>query len=443
MPSAHVRSPLLQGLKFAWLLVAGLLLALLAGCQSPVRLMPTPVGFAQGDVDPFEKAGEALRTTEIPVLYATNRVVLIEKPEPVHTILPSQDLRMGIAHVRVGDDTLDWDALHRLSTSDDPGERPIVHLEKLEQLAVLKADEEVKNSAEAQAFFALVNKALAASHNTELLIYVHGSNNTVPRAAAQAAQFRHFMGRRMVVVSFMWPSAGSLLRYLTDVNNAAATVDPFARLVELLAANTTASKIDVLAYSAGAQVTSPALAQLGTPRPGETRDAQRARLRLGQIYFAAPDIDTRRFVNELGAYIDLTDRVSIAANVNDSVLRFAAIVGRASRAGRPNLTELSEEQSAFLIDASQKLRFDIIKVDPNDIPNLPQSSHDFWYDDPWVSGDLVTQFLLNAAPQPRGLDGQLTPGGARYWTFPADFSERVLRLVGPNSELQRRGRARP
>ena len=61
----------------------------------------------------------------------------------------------------------------------------------------------------------------------------------------------------------------------------------------------------------------------------------------------------------------------------------------------------------------------------------------------WVSGDLVTQFLLNAAPQPRGLDSQRTEAGAQYWTFPADFYDRVLRLVGPQSEMQRRGRARP
>ncbi|MBP6536389.1 MAG: hypothetical protein KA212_02785 [Burkholderiaceae bacterium] len=55
----------------------------------------------------------------------------------------------------------------------------------------------------------------------------------------------------------------------------------------------------------------------------------------------------------------------------------------------------------------------------------------------------MTQFLLNAAPQPRGLDSQRTAAGAQYWTFPADFYDRVLRLVGPQSEMQRRGRARP
>jgi esterase/lipase superfamily enzyme len=410
--------------------VLSMLLAsvLLAGCYAPVRLMPTPVTFSNGDVDPFEKIGEKLKSTEVPVLYATNRLALIEQPEPVHTIVPTDDLRMGVAHVRVGDETLDWETLHRLSTSADPDERPIVHLERLEQLALLRSNEEVKNSPEAKAFFALVNKALAASPNSELLIYVHGSNNTVPRAAAQAAQFRHFTGRRMVVLVFMWPSAGSILRYLTDVSNAASTVEPFARMVELLAENTTASKIDVLAYSAGAQVLSPALVRLGTPRPGESREQLQQRLRLGQIYFAAPDIDTRRFVTELGGYIDIIERVSIAANLNDSVLRFAAIVGRASRAGRPDVTELDEEQTRFLVEASRKLRFDLIRVDPKDIPNLPESSHAFWYDDPWVSGDMLAQFLLNAPPPRRGLDEQTTPGGARYWRFPADFYDRIYRL---------------
>lgn len=411
-----------------------LLAGLLTACQAPVRLMPTPVSFTNSDIDPFEEAGPKLHTTEIPVLYATNRSVLVENPDPIHTILPTNDLRMGIAHVRVGDDDLDWETLHRLSTSDDPDERPIVHLEELEQMAVLQSEEQVKDSPDMQAFFAMVNKALAASPNSELLVYVHGSNNTVPRAAAQAAQFRHFTGRRMVVLSFMWPSAGSLLRYLTDVNNTTKSVEPFARLIELLAENTTASRIDVLAYSAGAQVTSPGLALLGSPRPGESRAELRKRLRLGQIYFAAPDIDTRRFVNELGGYIDIIDRVSIAANLNDSVLRLAAIVGRASRAGRPNLTELNEEQTSFLIEASRKLRFDLIKVDPNAIPNLPVSSHAFWYDDPWVSGDMLAQFLLNAPPPRRGLDEQSTRGGARYWTFPDDFYDRIARLFRPASD---------
>ncbi len=411
-------------------LLSGLLItAVLAGCQAPVRLMPTPVPFVDGYVDPFATAGVAVDGTEVPVFYATNRAVLVEKAEPVHLIVPSETLRLGVAHVRVGDETLDWPTLHRLSLSADPGERPILELMRLEQLATLDVDERVEDSAAAVAFFEHVNAALASSPNTELLVYVHGANNTVPRASAQASQFRHFTGRRKVVVVFMWPSAGSLLRYLTDVGNAAATVDTFARFVELLAAHSHASKIDVLAYSAGAQVTSPALAKLGTPGPGESREQLRQRLRLGQIYFAAPDIGTRRFVDDMKAYVDLTDRVSLSINLNDSVLRLAAMVARGSRAGRPDVGELSAEQTTFLIDASSELRFDVINVRPEDIPNLPPGSHAFWYEDPWVSGDLLVQFLLNLPPDRRGLDPQATPSGKRYWGFPADFDQRIRRIV--------------
>jgi len=409
-----------------WLLL--LAVALLAGCQTPVRLMPTPVVFQTGDVDPFEQAGYEAQGTQVPVLFATNRGAVIEWPELILTVFPGTTLRMGVADVRIGDGTLDWETLHRLSTSDDRDGRPIVQLARLEQMAKLAPGPGAQDAPDVRDFFALVDKAIAASPNSQLLVYVHGSNNTVPRAAAQAAQLRHFTGRRLVVLSLMWPSAGSLLRYLTDVYNAAASVEPFARLIELLAAHTRASSIDVLAYSAGAQVASPGLAMLGAGKAGESRDELRRRLRLGQVYFAAPDIDTRRFVDELGGYIDLAERVTVAANLNDSVLRLAALVHRASRAGRPDPTELDAGQSAFLIEASQRLGFDLIKVDPNDIPGLPPRSHAFWYDDPWVSGDLLGLLLLRADPQRRGLVAQTGARGARYWTFPADFDQRVARL---------------
>ena len=414
--------------------VAVLVAVLLAACASPVRLMPTPVSFRSGDVDPFELAGNSALGTDVPVLYVTNRGAVIEKPEPLYTILPSERLRMGVAHVRIGDETLDWETLHRLSTSDDPDERPIVDLQRLEPVAALGPDDAVKDTPEAQAFFALVDKAIAASVNHELLVYVHGANNTVGRASAQAAQLRHFTGRRMVVLSFLWPSAGSILKYFTDVGNAAASVDPFVRLIELLAAHTQASAINVLAYSAGAQIVSPGLVKLATPRPGETREQVRARLRLGQIYFAAADIDTRRFVNDLGRYVHIVERVSIASNLNDSALRFSAFVNRASRIGSLDPSELDAEQSGFLIEASQNLGFDLIKVDPRVIPKLPLRSHAFWYEDPWVSGDLLGLLLLNADPQRRGLDPQEGVRGARYWTFPQDFDERTVRLFAPTGQ---------
>ena len=75
----------------------------------------------------------------------------------------------------------------------------------------------------------------------------------------------------------------------------------------------------------------------------------------------------------------------------------------------------------------------MIRVDPYDIPKLPETSHDFWYEDPWVSSDLLGLLLLNADPQRRGLAAQNTPAGARYWTFPPDFDQRVKQLFTPGA----------
>ena len=90
--------------------------------------------------------------------------------------------------------------------------------------------------------------------------------------------------------------------------------------------------------------------------------------------------------------------MTIAANLNDKALRVASLVHRASRAGRPDPTELDAEQTAFMIEASSKLGFDLIKVNPEDIPKLPGTAHTFWYEDPWVSGDLLGLMLLKTAP---------------------------------------------
>ena len=406
-------------------LLAGLAVAVLsAGCQTPVRLMPTPVAFSAGDVDPFGGPEAKLAKTDVPVLYATNRLPLIESPERLFTVLPSAQLRVGIAHVRIGDGALDWETLHSLSTSADIEQRPIVRLDWLQPKGTLPAGGSSATGAQPHPFFAMVDRALALSPNREVVVYVHGVNSAVPRTAAQAAQFQHFATRRVVVVSFMWPSAGSILRYLTDVGNAAASVEPFAHLLEALAANTSAASISVLSYSAGAQIVSPALAKLAASGSADVRK----NLRLRNVYYAAPDLDTSLFVDQMSEYINIVGRITVAFNRGDSALRVSQLVNRASRAGRPDADELDSRQRSFMIEASRRLGFDLLEVDPAAIPGLARRSHAFWYEHPWVSSDVIALLLFGAAPADRGLEEQIGERGARFWTFPSDFDQRIARL---------------
>ena len=407
------------------------MLGLLAACQPAMQLMPPPLAFTQGHESLFTNDVATRNAPEIPVFYATNRGVVVETRPPVYTIFPGNDLRLGTAHMRVGDGTLTWQQLNTLSTTEPEGRRPTIRLERLQESAVLGAGRHTEASPAARAYFAKINRALAKSRNKDIIIYVHGANKAIHRAMGQAAQFQHFTGRDAVVLTFVWPSGERVTRYFSDIRTARASIPVFTQLVELLAANTNARQIDILAYSAGAEIASAGLAQLGKRETGESRDELKRRLRLGQVYYAAPDADTRTFADDIQHYVDLTERVSVSANLNDSALAFAQFRHRASRAGRPDIGELSMEQSQFLIDASRKYNFDLLKIDPSVIPDLSRRSHGFWYTNPWVSNDVVATFLARTPPQERGLDPRSTDGGARYWIFPQDYDQRIARKLSP------------
>lgn len=115
--------------------------------------------------------------------------------------------------------------------------------------------------------------------------------------------------------------------------------------------------------------------------------------------------------------------------MSDAALVLAQVKHGASRAGRPDLGELSEEQTRFLLEATQGLGTDLIEVDPSLIPGLSQISHGFWYTSPHVSNDVMAAFARRYRPQDRALERRETPGGLTYWSFPRDYAQRIAQLL--------------
>jgi len=388
--------------------------------------MPAPVVFTSGEHNPFSANPNLEESNLVEIFYATNRVPITPRQSRTYTTIPGKSLYLGRATVRIGARGKSWEELYALSTSDSDGGRPALRLEALDEMAIIRRkDKPAELTEEARGFFAQINQALAQGLDRDLTLYVHGANSNVAIAAAQAAQYQHFTGHNSVVLLFAWPSAERGMRYFTDVRNARVLVPEFARLLDLLARHTTAEHINILAYSAGSQVLSPGLVELRRMR---RRDPQ-VQWRLGEIYFAAPDLAFPTFARQLPHYINLARRVTVSANMNDSVLALSSWVHGVSRLGRPDSSELSAADSDWLVKAAQKLDFDVISVRPEVIPGLNRRSHAFWYEHPWVSSDVMLKMLFHIPPEARGLEPQTYRERFPFWVFPADYDQRVVEIL--------------
>ena len=388
----------------------------------PMRLMPAPLLF-QDDGTGLSGVADALVTdTRLGVFYATSRLPVGPREDRIYTVAPDWRLHVGTATMRIGDEGSTLDQLREWSTQAT-GDRPFIHLERMAEAGTVGGDGEADWLAEIEA-------ALRASRSKDVVVYVHGANTTVERAAGQAAQIRHFAGREAVVVLFAWPTAENFLRYSRDIYNAFGAAPHLADLVALLSENTSAERVDVFTYSAGGTVGSDALGRLARERP-EVAD------RVGEVYHAAPDADFRGFVADLDAYARHARRVMAAVNLGDSALRLAGLVNPASRAGRPALRELSPEASEALLAAAGRDELDIIQIRPENMPDLPATSHTFWYDDPWVSNDMLLALLLRLSPAEAARGRRRGAGGTLL-----DLPARLCRAHGGGAPGARRAARR-
>ena len=432
-----------ETLKLPVLLLLILAMAIVSGCSKTVYMMPAPAAISSGELDPFADTPEEERSSNIMVGYATNRKPVGAKQSRFYTRDFDQDVRLGTAAVRIGDGEKSWEEIRELSREGVRKEQVILSMDHVEELAVLEANDSLDTlTPEMQKVMENFSRYINKSPLKDVTVYVHGANNNFYRTAAQAAQYRHFTGRTAVVILYSWPSAESIVRYGTDISNIKQSVPAFVRFLKLLAKHTTARRINILAYSAGSTLTTESLAVLGRDTSNPDRQAYKDSLRLGSIYFAAPDADFDEWVKQFQSYEDIVGRVTVTVNQNDAVLAIAQEDHRArstqsweretstkSRLGRPDLDDISNADADWLINQTKDSKFDVIDIDPTSIPGLGKGDHDFWYNSPWVSTDALLGINLGVSPGERGLAERKGDAGGHIWYFPPDYEQRVVEAL--------------
>lgn len=392
-------------------LVGGLLVIHLASCggaPKPQWLMPTPVVYLDGQVRPFEHLSLGDRRTASEVFYSTNR-----NPTGDHY---GNDvggvLRLGVARMEIGDPGDDWEALVRVSTTH-PRPKPMpVRLVKHVELADDRHEDLLAHWA------SRVDRALRKTETRELIIYVHGAKVGFQHSCAFAAELSHFAGRDFTPVAFDWPTHQEIFSYVdrVDLDHARRSTSRLAETIRILADRTSARRIHVVSWSAGARVLSRALAEMA----GGDAARERKRYRLGEVVFAASDVPREEFLARLPAIHGLSDRVLVYMSDDDGALRWAPrLMGGGQRLGLEPKKVSDEEREVLrrmsrleVVDSSYGKTFRGFDI----------TGHRYWFQHPWVNSDLILALRTGAGAKERGLEPAPLE---RVWYFDHDYAETI------------------
>jgi esterase/lipase superfamily enzyme len=187
---------------------------------------------------------------------------------------------------------------------------------------------------------------LLAQAGGDVLIYVHGFNQTFETAALDAARLSDaikFRGRTMV---FSWPSKAGLFDYAYDRDSAMFSRDDFERVLASVVSAPNPGRVHIVAHSMGTMLTLESLRQL-YGRYGDTVTS-----RIGAVVFAAPDIDMDVFSSAVSRIGPLAGKITVIASTNDRALALSGrLAGGMTRVGAAEKAAIAQ-LGVRVVDAS-------------------------------------------------------------------------------------------
>lgn len=256
----------------------------ITGCATQARhLMPTPSIYRLPGGQPvFNLPEDARPSPDLDLLYITDRA---PETDPESTLPYGQErarrIAFGSAQVRVVPD-LDWETLREQSQLAERTREVNLELGAVRELGafpeepytvwrdekglLLRDREELEHHFEAKERLTTeVEKRLDAASKKEVLLYVHGFNETFATAAYTAGELCHFMGREQVCAFFTWPASSTgnfLTSYTTTTESADYAVEHLKKTIRMLAASPAVEGMQLLAHSRGTAVMLKAVREL-------------------------------------------------------------------------------------------------------------------------------------------------------------------------------------
>ena len=415
--------------------VALLSASLLLGCATERALMPTPTIYQGANADSvFNDVPSQRKQPAVNLLYITDRA---RETDP-ESDLPygagrSGEIAFGSAIVQMGPD-LAWSDLEQQSRLGQRTEPVNLTLGEVTEIGrfpptpyqvrvtdkgieydagVLAKHEEAK-----QALTAEFGQRLDASPRKEVVLYVHGFNETFETAAFSIAELCHFLGREHVCTLFTWPAGigGFMLTaYGYDRESSEFGTFHLKKMIRFLAQLPKVEKIHLLAHSRGTDVLLSALRELTIETYSSGRHL--SILKLENVVFMAPDIDSEiasQRINPISSDPDMFKALSadtlpfedmgiftVYTSPADRALFGSSFLFRSRRVGQFRAEDASPELIEFWKEIDM---LDVIQVPPT---RTDSHGHGYFTTNPVVSSDIVS--LIRYGRKPGDPGRALTP----------------------------------
>jgi esterase/lipase superfamily enzyme len=427
-------------------IVFGVVVVFLVGCAGTHPLMPSPSLFKESPRGAgFEDTPAALRRPDIDLLFVTDRNPETDPSRGMpYGEARSFSLAFGSAPVEFGPD-LTWaelDQQSRLAERTRPvnlelgetrelGRFPRVPYALEETSAgVVRTSEVMERHREIRAQFeAELRRRLEQSPSRQVMLYVHGFNETFASGAYTAAELCHFLGRRDVCAFFTWPASATgflLTAFTTTTESARFSVGHLKRTIRMIAQTPGVEAVQLLAHSRGAALMLDAVRELSIEAIA-AGIAPADAFKIDNLVLMAPDVDkdvARKQFSPFASDPDMTSnwpsralprvlngRYTIYSSPEDRALILSTRLFRS----RSRVGSLSAE-SLDVADAQPlkiwgSVDFIILQGERTDF-----FGHSYFASNPEVSSDLIQ--LLRFGRKPGEPGRPLRRTGPVTWTFP-------------------------
>ena len=390
----------------------------LAGCgdgDASWTMMPAPVIMKDARLDFVRLVAPENRGTDVRVLYATTRAPAPAGARERYAQSAGDGVRLGQAHVQLGEPGWSFaDLVASDRTSSVDALRP-ARVTSVEEFGPMGGDAD-------RAFVAAIDRQVQASITGEAVIYVPGYRVTFDQMMVFMGGWAHYLGRSSAVVTFSWPTGTRVWNYFLDCRRARAFIPDIERLVALIAEQSQARRLNLIAFSCGSPLLAEAVMRLRSRHPEEDHAALQRRYRIGNAIFVAADIDLKTFArSHLPALSDIAVRTEVYVSEDDGALKWASRLAGASRLGRPNLDELTRADLETLASNERLVGIDVAGVyGPHELGGM--RGHGYFFANDRVSSDVLLSMIYPFPPAWRALTH--SPGRG-MWTFPDDYPQRV------------------